>query len=94
MTAYDVAWDGWFATEEIEPLQISYEALCAGSAVVLQQVLESLGLTREAASGVQPGFAKLADNNSWEWVALFRSEPDAGCATRPSAIPGQGPRCS
>lgn len=81
MTAFDVAWDRWFATEEIEPLQISYEALSAGSGVVLAQVLESLGLNREAAIGIQPGVAKLADQTNEEWAAFFRSEPDAGSET-------------
>jgi len=42
----------------------------------LGAVLSRLGLDREAANGVRPGFGKLADSVSQDWVARFRSECD------------------
>lgn len=94
MTAFDLAWDRWFTTEGIEPLRVSYEALSADPNVVLAQVLDNLGLNREAASGIEPGVAKLADRTSRDWAYLFRSEPDTGPEPLPSAILSQGPRRS
>jgi len=36
--------------------------------------LGHLGLECEAADGIEPGVAKLADNINQDWVACFRSE--------------------
>ena len=76
MTIHDRDWEDWFASEDIEPLRITYEALCAGPIKILQQVLDHLGLDRETATGVAPSVAKLADGTSQDWVARFRSELD------------------
>lgn len=76
MTAHDRDWDLWFAAQGIDPLRITYEALSLAPAEILGAVLSRLGLDREAANGVRPGFGKLADSVSQDWVARFRSECD------------------
>jgi LPS sulfotransferase NodH len=37
-------------------------------------MLGRLGLEREAADGVEPAVAKLADDTNQDWVARFRSD--------------------
>ncbi len=74
VTAYDRDWERWFAMQDIDPLRITYEALSARPIETLSQVLDHLGLDCEAAGGVEPGVAKLADKTSQVWVARFRSE--------------------
>ncbi len=74
VAAYDRDWERWFATEDIDPLRITYDALSAHPIETLSQILDHLGLDIEAASGVEPGVAKLADETSQDWVARFRSE--------------------
>ncbi len=76
MTGYDRQWESWFAAEEIEPLRVTYGSLSADPAGALSRVLDHLGLDCAAASGIEPGVAKLADQTSLEWVARFRSEND------------------
>lgn len=74
LTAYDRDWEDWFATEEISPLRLTYEALSQDPIETLCLTLDALGLERKAAAGVEPSVAKLADGTSREWVARFRFE--------------------
>lgn len=73
-TAFDRAWRSWFASENIEPFRIDYDELAAAPRATLTRTLAFLGLDPAAASGVDPGVAKLADATSEEWAARFRSE--------------------
>ena len=72
--AYDRGWNTWFDREQIAPLRITYEALSAAPQETLRTVLDYLGLDREAANGVEPDVAKLADNSSRQWSDRFRKE--------------------
>ena len=74
LTAADAAWQDWFSEQNIEPYKINYDELSADPLVVLTNLLERLGLDRTAATGIEPGTAKLADTTSGEWVARFRAE--------------------
>ncbi len=74
MTSYDLAWEQWFAEEAIDPLRLTYEDLCTDPIETLLTVLDHLGLDRNAAIGIKPGVAKLADGTSRQWEARFRSE--------------------
>lgn len=74
MTAYDREWRQWFAYQGIAPLPLTYEALAADPLETLRVVLDRLGVGREAARGVEPGVAKLADETNRDWVARFRAE--------------------
>ena len=74
VTAHDHGWERWFAASEIDPLRIAYEELSEGPGETLRALLDHLGLEREAADGVEPGVAKLADNINQDWVTRFRSE--------------------
>lgn len=74
LSAHDRDWESWFETEEIEPLRITYETLCGDPIETLRGVLDHLGVDRQAASGVKPDVAKLADDTSHDWAARFRSE--------------------
>lgn len=74
MQAHDHNWNCWFAKEGINPLRITYEAMSADPVGVLRRILDHLGLDREAANGIEPSIAKLADDINQDWVARFRSE--------------------
>ncbi len=77
LTAYDEAWENWFIAEKITPLRVTYEALAADPAGGLAQILELLGLDNNAAVGIKPGVAKLADEISREWAERFRAGADS-----------------
>ena len=74
LTAYDRDWAGWFEFEGISPLRLTYDALAANPAATLATVLNALGLPPEAARGVTPGVARLADATNHDWVRRFRAE--------------------
>ncbi|MCF1466680.1 sulfotransferase [Agrobacterium vitis] len=71
---YDRAWQSWFDMQDIQPLPITYEALCADPIASLKDVLVQLGVNGEAASSVVPGTAKLADGINQSWETRFRTE--------------------
>jgi len=77
MTAYDRKWEAWFADQGLSPLRITYDGLSAEPIGTLRTVLEHLGLDPEAARGVEPGTARLADQTTREWLARFRAERGA-----------------
>jgi LPS sulfotransferase NodH len=74
MIDYERQWAAWFAREQVTPLRLTYDTLSADPAGTLATVLEALGLPREAAGGVTPGTARLADAASSDWVERFRAE--------------------
>jgi len=74
LVACDAAWGRWFQKERIEPVRVTYEALSAGPTDTLARILERLGLHRDAANGITPGVARLADETSHVWAERFRIE--------------------
>ncbi|MEM7023397.1 MAG: Stf0 family sulfotransferase [Pseudomonadota bacterium] len=70
----DRDWQRWFASERIEPLRITYDSLAKSPIETLPLMPDRLGLDRRAATGVEPGVARLADATRREWVARFRSQ--------------------
>ncbi|MDK1388539.1 Stf0 family sulfotransferase [Sinorhizobium sp. 8-89] len=76
LTTYDLDWKNWFEVQGIEPLRITYETLSSDPIETLREILARLGLHRDAATGVAPGVAKLADETNQDWVSRFRLEHD------------------
>jgi trehalose 2-sulfotransferase len=72
--SFDRQWESWFVSEGIEPVRITYDALSASPVETLRHILEELGVDGEAAKGVAPGTARLADKTNLEWIQRFRSE--------------------
>ena len=70
----DALWTKWFAQQEVEPINLTYEALAAKPQAVLGTVLSCLGLDPAKSRTVEPRTAKLSDSDSRDWVARFRSE--------------------
>lgn len=77
-TRFDLGWAQWFEEQDIAPLRITYDALSADPAGHLRIILEALGVDGNAANGVVPGVAKLADATNRDWAARFREELKAG----------------
>lgn len=74
LTVYDREWEHWFATENINPLQITYESLADDPIEVLRQILGALGLSTDAANKVSIAVAKLANAKNKVWVARYQSD--------------------
>ncbi|WP_375552100.1 Stf0 family sulfotransferase [Rhodophyticola porphyridii] len=72
--SFDREWTRWFDAEGIEPLRITYETLAADPVGTLRGLLAELGLNREAAAGVTPTVAKLADRTNHDWATRFRAD--------------------
>ena len=70
----DSAWTRWFTQQKVKPVCITYETLSAKPQGVLATVLSALGLDSSIAATVKPVTAKLADNETREWVTRYRKE--------------------
>ncbi|MTI42737.1 LPS sulfotransferase NodH [Roseibium hamelinense] len=73
-TAFDRDWTAWFKRESIKPIKITYSELEADPPATLARVLEALCLDPEAAKGITPGTAKLADKTSAEWTLRLKAD--------------------
>lgn len=71
--AYDTAWQGWFASQSITPLTLSYEALAENPHGVLEKALAFLGLDPSLAADAPLPVAKLADARNTDWCARLSS---------------------
>jgi LPS sulfotransferase NodH len=70
---FDREWNNWFELQKITPVRVEYETLSEDPAGVLRNILDHLGLDRVAASGVVADVAKLADEESLEWIRRFKA---------------------
>ncbi|WP_108881905.1 Stf0 family sulfotransferase [Anderseniella sp. Alg231-50] len=70
----DAAWTGWFTRQGVVPVCITYEKLSSDPQTTLALVLSALGQDKSIAGSVEPRTAKLADNESLEWVTRFKAE--------------------
>ena len=77
MEAYDHAWQGWFDSQGIDPLRITYEDLSADPSAILRDLLKALGLHLKPAMDVVPEVAKLSDQINRDWVVRFRRDHGA-----------------
>lgn len=74
LESYDVAWNSWFAEQQITPLRIGYETLSADPAATLSRICAELGVPAPNPDDVKPGVAKLSDAISLDWMRRYRSE--------------------
>lgn len=74
LESYDVAWNSWFATQDITPLRIGYETLSADPAATLIRICAALGVPAPQADDVKPGVAKLSDEISRDWMRRYQSD--------------------
>jgi LPS sulfotransferase NodH len=74
LESYDVAWNSWFAEQQITPLRIGYETLSADPAATLTRICAALGVPAPKAEEVKPGVAKLSDAISLDWMRRYKSD--------------------
>ncbi len=74
---HDAAWVGWFARQDVAPVNITYEMLSSNPQTALSVILTALGQDKTNAESVKPRTAKLADKESREWADRFRAEQDS-----------------
>lgn len=72
LEAFDLAWNIWFAQQDIIPLRIGYEGLAGDPAATLIAICEALGVQPPTADDVRPGVARLSDDISLEWMRRYR----------------------
>lgn len=70
----DTAWQAWFAEQGLSPFETTYEALSADSQTVIADLLSEVGHDPTLAEKVEPRTAKMADDDSRQWVARYRQE--------------------
>jgi LPS sulfotransferase NodH len=73
-TAHEAEWRGWFASQGIVPMVLSYEALSADPQAAVATLLTALGRDPAIAERIAPRTAKLADAESATWAERFRRE--------------------
>ncbi|WP_373355408.1 Stf0 family sulfotransferase [Pseudoroseicyclus sp. CXY001] len=79
--AEEADWEAWFAEAGVEPLRLTYESLAADPETEVARILAALGQPVAAASGLEPGVAKIADALNRDWAARFKAEePDLAAA--------------
>lgn len=74
LTRQDDEWKKWFGDLALEPVRLTYGSLSRDPKAGLQAVLSALGLDLSLASTVMPRTAKLADEQSENWIARFQAD--------------------
>ncbi|MBX9455808.1 MAG: Stf0 sulfotransferase family protein [Rhizobium sp.] len=71
---HDAGWRQWFASHDIEPVRLTYEALSEDPRAGLRAVLAALGGDPSIAERMAPGTSRLADAQSAAWIARFKAD--------------------
>jgi trehalose 2-sulfotransferase len=73
-------WHRWFSANGIEPLELTYEALCADQIAEVARVLDYLGLEAPRDERIAPPseLTKQADAINDDWIARYRRLVGAG----------------
>ena len=74
LTEQDRGWREWFSRHGIAPLQLQYEELSRDPRVGVRKVLIALGQDPSRADDCRRTTARLADEESAQWVTRFREE--------------------
>ncbi|MDF1846219.1 MAG: Stf0 family sulfotransferase [Parvibaculaceae bacterium] len=74
LTRDDTAWQTWFERQNVTPLQVTYEDLATDPQTVVAQILTASGHNPALSQNVQPVTAKMADEESRQWMARYRQE--------------------
>tara|TARA_R110002073_G_scaffold188829_2_gene347778 strand:- start:4712 stop:5413 length:702 start_codon:yes stop_codon:yes gene_type:complete len=70
----DAAWQAWFATQGLSPLQVTYEDLAKDPQAMVAEILEVSGHDRAIAQSIKPVTAKMADEESRQWIERYRRD--------------------
>jgi LPS sulfotransferase NodH len=68
----EAGWRGWFAEENIEPIDVSYPVLWRNLTSIVASVLEAVG--QDPGLAPAPVLERQADKRSDEWVDRYREE--------------------
>lgn len=74
LTRDDTAWQTWFERQNVTPLQVTYEDLATDPQTVVAQILTASGHNPALSQNVHPVTAKMADEESRQWMAQYRQE--------------------
>lgn len=74
------SWQRVFQQAGVQPLRISYEALCREPASTVRRVIDFLGVEAAAAAPVEalPPIVRQSDPQKGEWLARYRNETGEG----------------
>jgi LPS sulfotransferase NodH len=68
---YDDAWRGWFAANDVEPLEVVYEEVAADPVGVATHTLGFLGVPVVDPGAIRPSVERQADEVNAEWIARY-----------------------
>ncbi|MCR9240812.1 MAG: Stf0 sulfotransferase family protein [Rhodobiaceae bacterium] len=74
LTRVDAAWQTWFAAQDLSPLQVTYDDLAADPQTLVAEILKASGHGSAISQNIKPTTAKMADQESRQWIARYRSE--------------------
>jgi len=74
LTRDDAEWRTWFAAYGLSPLQVTYEDLARDPQTVIAEILEALGHDPAISQNIEPATAKMADQESRQWIDRYREE--------------------
>ena len=72
--AQEIAWDAYFAAQDVEPLRFRYEQIAADHEGSVQAVLTHLGV--DATHVSPPQLERQADHLTEEWARRFEADAD------------------
>jgi trehalose 2-sulfotransferase len=69
---FEAGWARWFAEQQVDPFEVTYEALAADPVAVAQQVLDFLGLEPGEGRALVVRDRRQADEVNVSWIERFR----------------------
>ena len=72
VAGHNEAWSGWFSSNGIEPLALTYEELVADSTLSVRRVLAHVGVEAPADLAVEPRTEHQADQVNEDWIRQYR----------------------
>ena len=74
LSQWDRNWQQWFDQQGVAPLPLTYEALAEAPQARVHDLLTQLNLPAQAATGIAPDVARIADPRSQQWMDRFCRE--------------------
>ncbi|MFG3662391.1 Stf0 family sulfotransferase [Streptomyces sp. NPDC047706] len=71
---HNAAWEAWFTSNGVEPLQVRYEELDGDMAGVTEGILTFLGLKSRDRRAIVPRHTRQADELNNQWIDRYRAD--------------------
>jgi LPS sulfotransferase NodH len=75
--AHNAGWEEWFASVQVRPYRVRYEALAADLIGVTRGILDFLGLELPEGHAIVPRHRRQADDLNRQWIDRYRAQSAA-----------------